>query len=231
MPVVQDDLWRNPGNPGMIVVTSHAAVDRSGRLFMDYGAAREALRRIPEIDRQCGEKVRAAVMDGFYGFLLVRPPRPEERIIGFGLFQTRYHWKEDPDPELIKHSMESLRCFIQDHNNFKIRMNFPGISQLPVEEVTPLLVPVPPQVTLCHQGEVQTNVPDSFPGFKAIYHQVEAMLKEGRNDDAVEYLVENGFDLQSAMDQVAAVQRMQRERLEREAERLRHWRNSSHYIS
>ncbi len=231
MPVIQDDLWRNPGNPGMIVVTCHAVVDRRGRLYMDYGAAREALRRIPDIDRQCGEKVRSAADDGVYGFLPVRPPRPEERIIGFGLFQTRHHWKEEPDPELIKYSMESLRRFIQEHHSIKIRMNFPGISQLPAEEVTPLLVPVPPQVTLCHQGEVQASVPDSFPGFKTVYLQVEALLNEGRSDQAVEYLVKNGFDLQSAMDQVSAVQRLQRERLDREADHLRRWRSSNHYLS
>jgi hypothetical protein len=226
-----DELWKNPGNPGMIVVTSHASVVEDGRLFMERGVALEAIKRIPQIDFQCGSEVLARAVDGVYGFLPVRPSRPEERKIGFGLFQTRIQWDEPPDPELIKYSMDCLRQYVNEHSNVRIRMNFPGIGNggLPVDAVAPLLVPLPATVTVCHQGEVQQTIPTNFTGFKTLYLQVERRLQEGRFNQAVELLMSNGYDIQSAMDQVKAVQRCLRERADHDAERLQRWRSSSQY--
>jgi hypothetical protein len=228
MPVVADELWKNPGNPGMIVVTSHAAVEADGRLYMNYGLGSEAVRRIPDIEIQCGQQVQNHLVNGYYGFLPVRPSRPDQKIIGFGLFQTRYHWSDPPAPELIHYSMECLRRYTEENAQMKIRMNFPGIGEggLPVDEVSPLLIPLPVTVTICHQGEVQKSVPTSFPGFKSLYLQVERMLQEGRFHQAVEHLMNNGFDIQSAMEQTRAVERLMRERAESEAQRSLRKRSS-----
>jgi hypothetical protein len=228
MPVVEDELWKNPGNPGMIVVSSHASIESDGRLYMGYRPAVEATKRIPDIEYQCGAQVAACAVDGVYGFLPIRPSQPEKRIVGFGLFQTQINWDESPDPGLIKYSMECLRQFAEDHSSLKIRMNFPGVGNggLAVEEVAPILIPLPPTVTVCHQGEIQRSFPTSFPGFKSIYLQVEGLVQEGRANQAVEYLLANGFDIQSAMEQVNAVGRCQRERVEKEAEHVRNWRGS-----
>jgi hypothetical protein len=228
MPVVQDTLWKHPGNPGMIVVTCHAAVAEDGRLVMEIGEAGEAARRIPGIELQCGQEVLCHAVDGVYGFLPVRPSKPEDRIIGFGLFQTQVNWDEPPDVELIRYSMDCLRRFTEMNNRVKIRMNFPGVGSqgLDVDEVAPLLLPLPQTVTVCHQGEVQPSMPANFPGFKAIYVEVERMLQEGRHNQAVEFLIKNGFDIQSAMNQVNAVQRILTERAEKEAERVKGWRQT-----
>lgn len=228
MPVVDDDLWKNPGNPGMIVVSSHASIQSDGRLYMAYGEAQEAARRIPGIEYQCGNEVLARAVDGIYGFLPVRPSRPEEKIIGFGLFQTQIGFEELPDPDLIKYSMECLRKYVSEHHNLKIRMDFPGLGTggLAVEEISPLLVPLPSTITVCHHGEVKRTVPGNFVGFKALYLQVESMLQEGRYHQAVEFLMGNGFDIQSAMEQVDAVQRLLRERAEKNAERVRQLKRS-----
>jgi len=228
MPVVEDDLWKNPGNPGMIVITSHAFVQEDGRLFLGYPPAVEATKRIPDIEFQCGTQVLARAVNGVYGFLPVRPSLPDKRIVGFGLFQTQVNWDEIPDPDLIKYSMECLRQFSREHSNLKIRMNFPGVGDggLAVEEVAPLLLPLPETVTVCHQGEVHRSYPADFPGFKSIYLRVEGMILERRGKEAVEYLIRNGFDIQSAMEQVNAVERCLRERAEKEAEHIRHWRSS-----
>ncbi|MGE5221061.1 MAG: hypothetical protein ACM3PY_01405 [Omnitrophica WOR_2 bacterium] len=229
MPVIQDELWRNPGNPGMIVVSSHSWIDEEGRLFMGYGQAKEAIRRIPEIERECAEMIRAYAVDRIYGFIPVRPSRPKENIVGFGLFQTRYRWDEPADPDLIKYSMDCLREYAQQNNRLKIRMNFPGVNNegLPADQVAHLLIPVPATVTVCHQGEVVPSVPDTFPGFKEIYIQVEGMLQDGRYNQAVEYLMKHGFDIQSAMEQVNAVQRILQDRAQRESQRVEHWRSTS----
>jgi hypothetical protein len=228
MPVVEDDLWKNPGNPGMIVISSHAFVQEDGRLFLDYSPAVEAKKRIPDIEFQCGAEVLARADNGVYGFLPVRPPLPEKRIVGFGLFQTTVNWNEIPDPDLIKFSMERLRKYSQEHANLKIRMNFPGVGEggLAVEEVAPLLLPLPETVTVCHKGEILRSVPADFPGFKSIYLQVQGMIVERRSKEAIEYLIQKGFDIQSAMEQVQAVERCMRERGEKEAEHVRQWRSS-----
>jgi hypothetical protein len=228
MPVVEDDLWKNPGNPGMIVITSHAFVQEDGRLFLGYPPAVEATKRIPDIEFECGNQVQSQAVNGVYGFLPVRPSLPEKRIVGFGLFQTQGRWDELPDTELIKYSMECLRQYSQEHSNLKIRMNFPGIGDggLPIEEVVPLLLPLPPTVTVCHQGEVERSYPTDFPGFKSIYLRIEGMILDRREKEAVEYLIQNGFDIQSAMEQVSAVERCIRERKLKEAEHVRQWRGS-----
>jgi hypothetical protein len=226
MPVIQDELWKHPGNPGMIVVSAHAALNEEGRLFLDYGAGKEAIRRIPEIEVQCGQEIEARSEAGIYGFLPIRPPRPEDKVIGFGLFQTRVNWDEPADLELIRYSMDCLRAFAEQNNGLKIRMNFPGVTSggLKVDQVAPLLIPLPSTVTVCHQGEVQPSIPSNFTGFKTLYLQVEHMLLEGRPNRAVEFLMNNGFDIQSAMDQVNAVQRCLRERQEHEANQVRRFR-------
>jgi hypothetical protein len=226
MPVIQDELWKNPGNPGMIVVTSHAVVDEDGRLFMGYGVGKEAVRRIPEIEIQCGREVSFHTTGGLYGFLPIRSPKPQERIIGFGLFQTRIQWDDAANLEIIQHSMERLRQYTEENASLKIRMNFPGIGGgLTVEEVSPVLIPLPPTVTICHQGEVQRTVPDNFIGFKEIYLQVEEMLQEAHYNRAVEYLLGHGYDIQSAMEQVNAVERCLHERQNRENQRVQEWSN------
>lgn len=228
MPVVQDELWKRPGNPGMIVITSHASVGEDGRLFLGYHAGREALRRIPDIERQCGQAVLAGAVDGIYGFLPVRPPRPDQRIVGFGLFQTHLNWNQSADLELIRYSMECLRRYARENAEMKIRMNFPGLGEggLEADDVAPLLLPLPESVTICHQGELPRSIPGSFPGFKSLYQQVVNLLQEGRSQQAVRFLMNHGFDIQSAMDQVNAVERCLKDKNAREAEGASAWRKT-----
>ena len=230
MPVIEDDLWKNPGNPGMIVISSNASVDEKGRLYMGSGPGLEAVKRIPDIAEECGRQVQECAVDGVYGFLPIRPFRPEERKIGFGLFQSQIGWDQVADPDLIKYSMERLRAYTNEYNSVKIRMNFPGVGMegLGVDEVAPLLLPLPSTVTVCHQGEVQPSMPSNFIGFKAIYLEVERMLQEGRENLAIEYMMRNGFDIQSAMEQVHAVDRLMRERKEKEAQHVQSWRRSAY---
>jgi hypothetical protein len=228
MPVVEDSLWKNPGNPGMIVVTSHANVLEDGRLFMEYDPAREAIRRIPDIDLQCGQQVLSSNINGVYGFLPVRPSIPEKRLVGFGLFQTQMNWDESPDPELIRFSMDCLREYADTNPEVKIRMNFPGSKNNSLNQgaIARLLLPLPANLTVCHQGQFERSFPTSFPGFKSVYLQVEGMIQNGQLNQAVDYLIKSGFDIQSAMEQAKAVERMLRERHDRESEHVRRWRNS-----
>jgi hypothetical protein len=112
--------------------------------------------------------------------------------------------------------MELLREFAYANINTRIRMSYPGLDDgLDSSALTEVLLPLPPTVTLCHRGDLPRIVPDSFPGFKNIYLSVEKLVQDGRFNLAVEYLVQHGFDLQSAMEQASAVQRLLQARLER----------------
>jgi hypothetical protein len=209
MPVIEDVLWKNPGNPGMIVVTSHASLSQDGKLFLGYGEAREAVRRIPQIELECAKMVQKFAQGGVYGFAPIRPSRPDLHLVGFGLFQTHYAWNEAASLDLIQYSMEGLREFAGENPDLRIRMNFPGLDAgLSADQVAPILLPLPETVTICHKGELPRAVPMYFPGFKNIYLRVETLLLEGRQRQAEQYLVENGFDIQSALEQVNAVQRL-----------------------
>ncbi|HEX9029632.1 MAG TPA: hypothetical protein VF823_10705 [Anaerolineales bacterium] len=220
MPIIEDVLWKNPGNPGMIVVTCHASLEHGKKLLMDSGAALEASRRIPGIERQCAQAIRTLSQDGVYGFLPVRPSRPEDKIIGFGIFQNRLSREAAPDPELIRYSMECLRQYLAARADLKVRMDYPGgeDGQLSAADIQPLLVPLPPTLTICYTGELIPLIPLGRAGVKDLFLQVERWLQEGRFAMAVEHLVDNGYERAEAVEQVSAVQRQLRARADKYAE-------------
>jgi hypothetical protein len=222
MPVVEDILWKHPGHPGMIVITAHATIDQRGRLVMHHGPAKEASRRIPGIEAQCAEKILSTAVDGIYGFLPVRPPRPEEKIIGFGLFQTQHTLDDEADPEMIHMSLERMKSYLSEFPRLKVRMNYPGLAEgLPVEDVAPILTALPASVTLCHNGEVPPQIQIGYTGAKDLFLMVERWLGEGRFNYAVDYLIENGYDRATAVEQVSAVKRTLQEQAEQDAIRYR----------
>ncbi len=222
MPIIQDTLWKHPGHPGMIVISANSTIGRDGRLVMATTAAREAAQRIQGIERQCAEAIAAHSVDGFYGFLPVRPSRPDKRIIGFGIFQTQIEVQSAADPDLIRLSLERLKDFTAMHPDVKIRMNYPGIGEEGLDplQVAPLLNEIPPTVTICHNGEVPPRISAGYAGVKELYVAVERWVLEGRINFAVEYLMENGMDEDEAAEQVSAVRRMIAERNERQAMRM-----------
>lgn len=235
MPFVEEELWKNPGYPGMIVVTASASILEDGRLFMEHGNASEAARRIPGIEHECAQQILARGSDGIYGFLPVRPSRPKDKIIGFGIFQVWREWQECADPLIIQHSMDCLRQYVKANTGLRVRMNFPELSEadLPAEEISALLKPVPPTVIICHNGEVAPQTRMAVSGSKELFLLVERWVMEGRQQMAVEYLMNNGYDRDLAQDQVAAVQydiRMRGQqdalRRQRRANQLAFWMDS-----
>jgi predicted NAD-dependent protein-ADP-ribosyltransferase YbiA (DUF1768 family) len=150
--IVAEELWRDPGNPGMIVVTTNAIVQANGALVMGSGAALEAVVKIDGIAKECGE---AVLKHGSrYGFIEVREPKPDEGSRGkrgFGILQTKFNYKERSDLSLVQYSLGKLAEYAQAHPDVKIRVNFPGIGsgRLKREQVEPLLAGLPDNVTVC----------------------------------------------------------------------------------
>lgn len=216
MPIVQDTLWKHPGHPGMIVVTAHASIGRGGRLIMSTGEAQEAARRITGIEEQCAELISRNARAGVYGFIPVRPSRPEENALGFGIFQTRKDLHEPADPELIRLSLECMNQFVSQHPQIKIRMNYPGIGEegLDPQVVAPMLDSVPSSVTICHNGEVSLRDAVGFNSAKDLFVLVARWIQEGRQNIAIDFLVDSGFSQEEAANQVAAVRRAINERSE-----------------
>lgn len=153
MRVIRDELWRHPGMPGMIVVTTNSTLrHHEGSLVMGRGAALEAVMRIPRIDVECGRAIAAfAFVYGHdkYGFLPVRIPTSEK--VGFGIFQVKHFWGDPADLSLIEHAVLILVGYANMNPDINIRMNYPGIGngKLQRAEVEPLLAPLPDNVTIC----------------------------------------------------------------------------------
>lgn len=177
--IIREELWKHPGFPGMIVVTTNATITSHGRLVMGRGAARLALRQIRDIDRECAHVIREATrsvwsypapngemaQDAYYDecmrededryhgvgyyFRVVR--RPTEEKIGFGIFQVKVHYAQMAELELIRRSVDTLADYCRGHKDTAIRMNFPGIGygHLSRAVVEPLLADLPDSVTIC----------------------------------------------------------------------------------
>ena len=167
--IVREELWKYPGHPGMIVVTTNATITRRGLLVMGAGAAFQAKLRYPNIDKECAEIIQKtsrllwaypgekADMDAYSGvgyyFQVVRPPRPGENKVGFGVFQVKVHFRDDAHLELIRRSAIVLEEYCRGHPDVVIRMNYPGIGygRLDRKVVEPLLVNLPDNVTICYR--------------------------------------------------------------------------------
>lgn len=149
---LEEELWRDPGNPGIVVVTTNSIVQSNGALVMGSGAAGEAVTKIEGIEHECG---RAVLEHGSqYGFIEIRPPKPDEGERGrrgFGIFQTKYDYKKRSDLSLIRYSTQKLADYAITHPDVQIRVNYPGIGsgRLKPEDVEPILASLPDNVTIC----------------------------------------------------------------------------------
>ncbi len=149
------NLWDAPAEVGatLIGVTTNSYVHRDGPrpgpLAMGAGAALEAHQRYPGLPLAAGVHLRHVVgfRPGLYGVL----PRygwavvPEPRI---GLFQTKYHYRQNSDTKLIKFSVLRLSRWLRANLAEVVALNFPGIGygRLTREVVLPLLEPLPERV-------------------------------------------------------------------------------------
>lgn len=161
MKFVHDELWRHPGFPGIIAVTTNSIVKRDGSLVMGRGSAGEAKQRLAGIEFQCADAIMDAhpmmKLDGTedYGFLVVRPPR-EDRV-GFAMLQAKRHWQDVSAIETIMLSVRMLRAYLLANPTVQVRTVFPGggCGQVgngaapSILEIASLLRPLPDNLTVC----------------------------------------------------------------------------------
>ncbi len=164
MKFVHADLWRNPGFPGVIAVTTNSIVKRDGGLVMGRGSAGEAAQRIPGIQHEIVSAVEQLhprfKFDGRsdYGFVVVRQPTASK--IGFAALQAKRDWRDVSDLETITLSIRMLREYLLAHPDVNVRTVFPGGGCGQIGEGTPpsvdviaaLLRPLPDNLTVCIRG-------------------------------------------------------------------------------
>jgi hypothetical protein len=143
MKIVEEELWKLPPTPGMIVVTTNGVISKRGDLVMGVGAAGEARTHIDGVAFQCAEKIRVQgikVAPGLYsyGFL---PILCASGKTWFGIFQTKLDWAENADKMLIHQSCMKLADYLATQHGLHVRMNFPGIGagHLSRSDIEPLL--------------------------------------------------------------------------------------------
>jgi len=125
---------------------------------MGRGAAKQATERLKGIEYEAADAIkRFGWVRGLpspiqYGFLVVRPPRPESERFGFGIFQVKNHWEEDADLDIISTSVESLHWWAICNPDVTIRINYPGIGngRLSQVEVADRIKNLPDNVYIFH---------------------------------------------------------------------------------
>ena len=130
--ILRETLWRHPGFPGLIAVTTNSIVNVHGLLIMGRGSAGDACKRIPGIQRECTEAIRQSfpeiLLNGSadYGFVVVRPVRTDR--LGFGIFQAKRDWRDVSGLATLSSSFESLRAWAVAHPEVQIRCAAPGLG-------------------------------------------------------------------------------------------------------
>ncbi len=153
--IVCEELWKDPGRPGLICVTTNSVVkDSDGSLAMGAGAAKQAAQRIPGIALEAGRLitvVRRMTGKQNYGFMVIRPPTADK--CGFGIFQVKDHYKEAASLALITQSCRDLAAWCLSEPECQVRLNYPGIGlgKLTMDEVLPALEVLPQMCTICHR--------------------------------------------------------------------------------
>ena len=153
------DLWESKAD--LIAVTTNGTLKDDGSLVMGKGAAKEAADRVSHdfgitLPLNIGAALtKAHRIDGclLYGFYVYT-----ERPINYrlGLFQTKLHWRKASTRAIIGYSIMHLKLWLavnHGDSGATVALNFPGIGagELEVQQVFPLLLDLPENVTIHFQ--------------------------------------------------------------------------------
>lgn len=117
MELHKGDMWDVDGD--YHIVTANNVVGERGDLVMGAGAAKQMLIKHPGIDTEFGTRINTIMKNDFYGVLIVG---------NTGVFQSKYHWRDPSDIDLIEKSATILRTVANTLLDKRFVMNFPGIG-------------------------------------------------------------------------------------------------------
>lgn len=112
-------LWQQPPHPAMIVIPASGEISQ-GKLLMSSVTAKQAIKRIRNLQYECARMASASIPIGSstglaqYGFSFVRLPTPS--TVGIGIFQVNWCDSEPYCKELIMLSSHRFKQFCAETN-------------------------------------------------------------------------------------------------------------------
>lgn len=159
MKIKQGNLWESPDK--VILFTGNSYINNRGELVMGRGAALEAKIRYKYLPLALGQAILNSCGHlGRYGLIfpyLSIAPTSDKTI---GAFQTKYHFKDRADLDLISLSCLCLSGLLFRYDyNLNVSMNFPGIGygQRTMKEIMPIIARLPDNVTLYIKENDETD--------------------------------------------------------------------------
>ena len=145
------DYWTEYDRSDLFLFTGCGVV-KNGRLIMGAGTALQVRDRWPGIDERIGHTILSDCdephkRDTFKYGLLISYRWPDAKL---GVFQTKYHWKDKSDLDLIQLSTEELFNWCYENPSARVDLPFPGIGcgNLDPAKVLPILEKLPDQVNV-----------------------------------------------------------------------------------
>lgn len=144
MKLVKGDMFADYPKMGVCYfATTNAVVKKNGELVMGKGNALELAKREPWLPKRMGDSLKGLVAPWTYHGRIFK-----QTDYWVGCFQTKHHWKDKSDIELINSGVEKLRKIGAAYPDITFYLPFPGIGNggLKREDVLPLLQGLPDNV-------------------------------------------------------------------------------------
>ena len=148
MEIKTGDMFKGAGRVGhhnIILATACSVINKQGRLVMGKGAAKSLLTLVPDCNKLFARWIKA---DDYphqiiYGLLIAYS-------LHYGLFQTKMHWKNPSELELIQYSTKMLKTEAINNSHITYNLNYPGIGLggLTEAEVLPIIQELPNNVKI-----------------------------------------------------------------------------------
>ena len=152
MKLIQGNIWDELENKEVIFCfESNSMLDFQKHLYMKEGSAFFMKQRFPEISKIFGDLINGDSIfgcksGGKFGFIGIETD--SSNIVA--AFQTKRHWQDKKDLELIRYSVYCLSSFIESSLRLgsftKIVMPFPEGDDLEREDVLKILKKLPDNV-------------------------------------------------------------------------------------
>jgi hypothetical protein len=141
--ITGENLFSELGKADLLLFTANSTLNREKALVMGAGAALTARQRMPDLSHALGVRILGrGGSGGKYGIVSVQTQN-NKRV---GAFQTKYHFRDKADIELIAFSCMMLKRFAPNFE--RIAMNYPGIGLGGLSEhlVQPIIETLPDNV-------------------------------------------------------------------------------------
>lgn len=134
------DIWQEYGKDlSVILVTTNNVIKANGELTMGQGSALHAVWKEPDIAKRFGEEIPCPI----YGILW-------HEDWDIWAFQTKKHWREESDLDVIKFSCDVLKTVAENYPDCTFNLCYPGIGLggLTKKTVKPFLDILPDNVVV-----------------------------------------------------------------------------------